>query len=121
MPSVRGVSCGGNIPEPRMGHSAAPLGSEKLLVFAGKGYLQTVTDSAGADPEKAFNNCFVLDLHSFEWREVPTNKTPPAWYDYTTRFIASKNSILIFGGSGPSEIFSDIHILSLGNYVPSLI
>ncbi|KAK9116027.1 hypothetical protein Sjap_014974 [Stephania japonica] len=104
-PTVRGTG-----PEAREGHSAALVG-KRLFIFGGCG------KSRSNSEEIYYNDLYILDTETFEWRCAVPSGTPPSARDSHT-CSSWKNKIIVVAGEDASDYYlSDVHILDTETFV----
>lgn len=97
------MSCSGEIPPPRYGHSAQLLGS-RMFIFGGKGPRDT-----------NYKDVYYLDLVNWVWVAVDTVSTGPASRFYHASELVGKK-IVIHGGWNGTEVFDDIWIFNTDTF-----
>jgi N-acetylneuraminic acid mutarotase len=98
------VSCTGELPGPRYGHTAHIIGS-RMFVFGGKGPKDVV-----------YKDVYFLDL--VEWVWVPVNSIslpPPARFFHASEVVGRK--IVLHGGWDGEEVFNDLWIFNTESFV----
>jgi F-box protein 42 len=105
-----------NSPFPTAGHSASIVG-DSMVVFGGRIFNQT---------EQSYplsNDVWLFDFKSQEWTEVSiqsVNQSPGATsikpiprYGHTQVTLDNEHVLVVGGCGGPSQIFSDVWLLTL--------
>mmetsp|Transcript_10166 Transcript_10166/g.13986 ORF Transcript_10166/g.13986 Transcript_10166/m.13986 type:complete len:343 (-) Transcript_10166:92-1120(-) len=98
------ISCSGEIPGPRYGHSAQILGS-RMFLFGGKGPNSIV-----------YKDVYFLDLVEWVWVPVKAiSASPLARFFHAAEVVGRK--IVIHGGWDGSEVFNDTWIFNTDSFV----
>ncbi|XP_047340080.1 RING finger protein B-like [Impatiens glandulifera] len=105
LPSVRG-----EIPQAREGHSASVIG-KCLYIFGGSGM------SAHTLKAEYYNDLYILNTETFEWKRAETSGISPA-RRCTNTCSSWKNNIIVIGGEDSNDYYlSDVHILNTDTLV----
>lgn len=98
------ISCTGELPGPRYGHSAHIIGS-RMFIFGGKGPKEVV-----------YKDVFFLDLVDWVWVPVNSISTPPLGRFYHAAEVVGRK-IVVHGGWDGEEVFSDLWIFNTESFV----
>lgn len=97
MPGVRWkkLTCGGEVPEPRWGHTSSQLGTNIIII--------------GGTGSKLFNDIYVYDTARNNWSKPEvrgTLPTPRLGHSTTT---LPDGKLLVFGGRTESKHYADMY------------
>jgi len=103
-PPLEGGKTWENCPVPRGAHSSTVVDNKALYVFGGYGG----TGYSRHD----FNDLLVLDLESWEWKDIETKgEVPEARSGHQTAYIPGK--LYVCGGWNAVQQFDDLYILDI--------
>lgn len=98
------VKATGQIPPHRAAHSAIVRGNE-IIVFGGM--------VCNGGPYFYFNDCFVFNTDTLEWRELKTTGSIPSKRSQHCSILYKNRYMFVFFGQNESTTFNDIHVLDL--------